>query len=160
MKNVVRISKKLLFITICLWITIATLRTFYNISKLYTEERKWLALSDDQQRVALFGDIYRAIKIIQEKTPGSAQILSLSPGGKTFFLSRYYLYPRKITYIKSTSEVAMAIKKNTFDYLVVFQTSEKDLDENNSLSWRLNYHPLVIFSNFKDRSAVLTIYKL
>jgi len=145
---------------VLVWVVLSFTRTIYNFSKVYTEEMSWISLDDSEKRVRLFGDLYRVVSFISGKTSLSSNILLLAPGGKTFYVSRYYLYPRRITYARSLKEMETAIRKDSFDYLVVFQTSERGLNEYDSLGWKIERSPESEFSIFDNKDATLKLYKL
>lgn len=148
----------LFLVLIVVWLFLAFTRTLYNFSKLYTEEASWVVLSDTDKRVRIFGDLYRVVSYVSAHTHPHANLLFLSPGGKTYYLSRYYLYPRNITYVRNPTEMRVALAKGTYNYLVVFQTSERGLNEYDSLSWKIDWVPDVTFNNFDNKDAVLKIY--
>lgn len=127
-----------LLILISVWFCLAFLRTFYNVSKTYTEEREWISLSDEEKRNKIFGDLHTFFRFVQKNTKEGSRILFLSPGGKTYYVGLYYLYPTRITYVKNIMEARGLMEKNKFDYLLVYQTQEKDLDENDSFSWEID----------------------
>lgn len=153
-------ARQLLLILLLLWGVLAVTRTVYNISKVYTEELSWISLSDSEKRTRLFGDLYRVATFVNSRTPSNSQILLLAPGGKTFYLSRYYLYPRKVTYARSMEEMEKEMRKDSFNYLVMFQTSEGGLNEYDSLRWKISATPESEFSTFDNKDARLKIYKL
>lgn len=159
-KNVNGVISTALFLLIFSWGLLAIVRSFYNFSKIYSEERSWIFLSDSEKRTRLFGDLYSVAVDVDSKTPVSSRILLLAPGGKTFFLSRYYLYPRRLVYVRSVKEMQEELKKNSFDYLVMFQTSERELNEYDSLSWKINKTPVYSSSAFENKKARLSIYIL
>lgn len=128
----------LLLILMSVWFVIAFLRTSYNVLKIYTEEKAWISLSDEEKRNKIFGDLHTFFRFVQRNTKEGSRILFLSPGGKTYYVGLYYLYPTKIIYVKNIIEARELMKKNKFNYLLVYQTREKDLDENESFSWQIN----------------------
>lgn len=124
-------------ILISVWTIIASLRTLYNFSKLFTEESQWFFLSDEQKKEKAFGDLNTFYRFAESHTPLNARILFLSPGGKAYYLGRYYLYPRKIFMAANPSDISQKLNKEKFDFLLVYQTKDKSLDENNSSSWNI-----------------------
>lgn len=126
-----------LILLIGLWTLIASLRTLYNVTKLFTEEKQWFFLSDEQKKEKSFGDLHTFYRFAESHTPLNSRILFLSPGGKAYYLGRYYLYPRKIFAVVNPSDISQKLNKEKFDFLLVYQTKEKSLDENNSLSWNI-----------------------
>ncbi len=155
-----RLLASLFLFLLSVWFIFSCARTVYNITKLYSEEASWVVLGDTDKRVRIFGDLYRVVSYISANTNQNSNLLFLSPGGKTYYLSRYYLYPRKITYVKNTSEMRRNLEAGMFDYLVVFQTSERGLNEYDSLSWKIDSVPDFTFLDFDNKAAVLKIYNL
>ncbi len=141
------------------WVLIASLRTVYNISKLFTEEKQWFFLSNEEKKEMAYGDLHTFYRFVEHHTPLSAKILFLSSGAKAYYLGRYYLYPRRIIFAKSPDEVYKILQREKFDFLLVYQTEDKSLDEHNSSSWNINnFTPTATHSG--DISAKGTIYKL
>lgn len=152
---------KSLFIIIVLWIVISVGRTFYNFSKLFTEEREWYNLSDQQKKVKLFGDLDPFFRFVEKNTSPKDSILFLAPGGKAYFLSRYYLYPRRIFYIKDQKEIELTLKKQSYDFLLEYQTNDPNLDENNSYTWRVSQNTkFVSYMSHNVYNSAAALYKL
>lgn len=101
---------KLLNLFLTLYFLIAVGALFYNGIKTYFEIKEWYFLSDTQKRHHLFGDIYDFFAYINKHTPPKSSILIVSKDVRTFFLGRYYLYPRKLQVVTSEAEVG----KQTF----------------------------------------------
>lgn len=129
----------LFLLLLALWFFLAFLRTGYNFSKVVTEETTWLSLPDEEKRIRMFGDTYSFLKFVEQNTPKTSSIVFLAPGGKAYYLARYFLYPRMITYIKNPEQITQIIDKNNFNYLIFYQSSEKDINENNSINWKLPF---------------------
>lgn len=159
-----KIHKSLYYLCIffiSIWILISILRTIYNVSKIYVEEKNWIILTDEEKRSKFFGNVYNFIKFIELNTDKNTNIVFLSPGGKTYYLSRYYLYPRKITYVKNPKEAYAILKKDKFDYFVVYKTNDKELNENDSLKWKIkNFKPIKIFSDVDNTDTIGYLFKL
>lgn len=149
------------FLLIILWLAMSFVRTFYNVSKIFTEERTWIMLSDEQKREKLFGDLHSLFRFAQKQTPASSNIIFLAPGGKTYFLGRYYLYPRKLKWVKNTEEVYRISSSKEYSYILMYQTRDRDLDEYGSISWKLEgYTPIATYSGESRNISKATLYKL
>lgn len=107
------------------WVGIATLRTIYNTSKIFTEEFKWLSLSDEQKRAKQFGDIHYFLRFVQKHTSPGSNILFFTDDGKTYFLSRYYLYPTKR--MGKLDNYLWDAKNISYDYYMVYPANHKEL---------------------------------
>lgn len=125
------VTKTLFWICIGIWSLISFTRTMYNVSKIFTEENKWVYLTQDQKRKKIFGEVYSFYTFVKDNTNEKSKILFLSPSGKTYYLARYYLYPRIIIYQKDIQGVKRELAKNSqYNYLMVLLTNDPDLHEN------------------------------
>ncbi len=142
--NKKKLLTKILFFLFFLWIAISLLRTFYNFSKLATEERKWYGLSDEQKRVLQFGDLHSFFRFIQSHTKNRSTILFFTDDAKAYYLGRYYLYPTKV--IGKFEPILWNSKKQTYDYIVIYPLKDKHLLENKSFQWSgIEYRRLLIY---------------
>ncbi|RJQ25587.1 hypothetical protein C4577_05485 [Candidatus Parcubacteria bacterium] len=155
------IINKLFIISLVLTFVFSILRVGYNYSKIITEEINWINLDDDQKRTKTFGDIYSFIKFVESNTEEKSEIAFLAPGGKTFYLARYYLYPRKITYLKSQKNIDDVMNSHNYDYIIIYKTNDSNLNENNSLFWKIeNIKPFREYFVPTDKQTEGLIYKL
>lgn len=90
------VSYYLLLILLLLWIGISLVRTFYNLSKLGIEERKWYFLTDEEKREMQFGDRHRFFRFVQVYTKKGSNILFYTHDGMAYYWGRYYLYPTTV----------------------------------------------------------------
>jgi hypothetical protein len=86
-----------LFVLLGVWALLAIGSVGYNAVNTVSEVKNWYFLTDTQKREKLFGDLYTFFTFIDKNTPADASILIKSFDVRTFFLGRYYLYPKKIT---------------------------------------------------------------
>lgn len=135
--------RQLLILALIVWFVLSVLRTGFNFSKIFTEEIFILNLSDDDKKKLQFGDLHRFYGFIERNIPNNSSSIFLAPGGQSYFLARYYLYPRRLYYAKSPREVDKLLGENKFDYLIVYQTNDSNLDEQNSIFWDYEYTNLV-----------------
>lgn len=148
----------ILILILIVWLGISVLRTTYNISKIFTEEKNWIFISDEEQRAKLFGDLYFLYKFVEASTPKNSNIIFISPGGKAYYLGRYYLYPRKVIYVKNPKEMNK-LSLNKYNFILMYQTSDPALNEYNSLEWKLEgFNSIATYSLGKNSKG--TLYKL
>lgn len=141
-----------------MWVIIATGRTFYNFTKVLSEEKDWIFLTDTQKREKIFGDLNSFFTFVQKHTPLKSKIIFLSPGGKTYYLGRYYLYPREIAYAKDVNEALSLTKTNKYTYLLLYRTTDVTLNENYSENWQTVQFDEIYRYTTKNTTGVL--YKL
>ena len=94
-------------------------------------------MSDTEKRQKIFGDLYTVTMLIEKNTMKKSQILLVSKEKMPYYLTRYYLYPRRI-YLNSS---------NKYPYIFVYNTkiSTKDYKEIASFSSKTgNYGKLYI----------------
>lgn len=93
--------KKIFLVAVGLWIIISALRLLINVSQIGTEEISTFSKNDNEKREIHYGDIYNLIQEIEKGTSQDKKIGVISYEGKNFYLARYYLYPRKVFWIKN-----------------------------------------------------------
>lgn len=146
---------------IVVWTALAAARTFYNFSKLFSEEKEWYFLSDEAKRRKLFGDLYYFFRFVEKNTSREARIIFYAPGGKAYYLGRYYLYPRRLTYAKTENEVRNFVKSNRYDYILSYQTKDKELSENNNYTLgNIPYKIILDYVGNDKFNSLGLIYKL
>lgn len=122
--NVVSLLKKCALLCIGIWIILATIRTGINVSKIYTEERFWLGLSDQQKREKIFGDVYEFIQFIDKHTTSSNATLVLYTPSNIHWHVKYFLYPKKFFVVDNENE----LKEKLSTYSSVAINITKPLD--------------------------------
>jgi hypothetical protein len=140
---------KLLIVIISLWIVIAAFRTFYNLSKLYTEERYWIGLSNEEKRAKYFGDIHYFLRFLDSKTSKGSQILFLTNDLKSHYLGRYYIYPDKELYAGHDLLKGREKKKN-YDFIAIYPTSPTLLNQTKKL---VNLNDYKKYATYKDNNG-------
>lgn len=103
---------------VVLWITFAILNVFYNIGKTIPEIKEWIFLSDDAKRQKLFGDIYAFYVFVNNHSEKNAKILFFPKDEMSFYLARYYLYPRIITRVDDEKKLQQLASMKTYSYIV------------------------------------------
>lgn len=125
--NKKNILPKILLLILAIWLSIALLRTFYNFTKLVTEEREWYYLSDEEKRAKQYGDIHYFLRFIQDNTKPSSNIIFITDNPKAYFLSRYYWYPTKrVGYFE---DFLWDNKMLIYDYYVIYPSNHKHLND-------------------------------
>lgn len=133
--------EKILFLILSLlifvWFCMSLFRTFFNISKIYTE-RSLIFASDDEKKREIFGELHPFFKFVGKTTEENSTIVFLMPNkdidSRFYYLSYYYLYPRKLKYI-SQKELKNNFIFNRDVYLTTFRFLR---DENINNSMELN----------------------
>lgn len=106
-----------------IFIVLSLLRTGNNIAKLYTEERTWFFLTDYEKRVKLFGNLYVLINKLERTIPKNETVLLISDDKRAHYLSRYYLYPRKIVDISVTD--LETIERDKFKIVAIYFNNKR-----------------------------------
>ncbi len=114
-------KKNTLFILIIFFICIAWFNIFYNLNKTVYEMKNWVFLSDTQKRVKIFGELYEITQLIDKNTTKKSKILLVTDKKMLYYLTRYYLYPRRI-YPTTAKELASTNKQNKYPYIFVYNT--------------------------------------
>ncbi len=89
--------KKFVILFITFWIVLSVFRTLFNFSKIFTEERVWIGISDEQKREKIFGPVYSFLQIIKQQTIKNDVVLMKTDDLKNFYIARYVLYPTRVT---------------------------------------------------------------
>lgn len=102
------------------WFFIGVARLFFNTTRMFTTEREWLFMSDDEKRTRLLGQEHIFLKHVQKITPKDAVIQVYIPSQDIlpgiFYKTIYYLYPRELSFEAST----VLIHSKRADYLVSY----------------------------------------
>lgn len=119
------VSSKILLFLFLAWIGIAFVRTGYNASKLFTEERAWYGLSDEQKRAKQFGDYHYFFRFVQTHTKSGSNIMFFTDDNEAYYLARYYLYPTKRMGIGESflwSDTSIR-----YDYYMIYPANHKNI---------------------------------
>lgn len=108
----------LLYLFFILWFILAFVRTGYNFSKIFFEEKQWLSLSDEKKREKIFGENHNLFRLVESKTDQSSKIILISKDMKDYYVGRYYLYPRHLLYLQEMKDFNQLNKKN--DYVLIY----------------------------------------
>lgn len=116
--------KRIFYFLLILWFVLSLARTFYNFSKIATEEKDWLSFSDDQKRSKIFGDLYDFLRFVEVDTRKGSDIIFYMPDltidGRLYYLGNYYLYPRRIEITDSLTYLAKRLSNNSIDYVISY----------------------------------------
>lgn len=91
--------QKLFWTIIVLWVIVASIRFFYNMSKIITEETSWIFLKPEEKRVKLYGDIESIYVKINNITNNSDCVSLITNDNTPYFFLRYQLFPKHIYWV-------------------------------------------------------------
>src|SRR5882724_6103981 len=106
MKSIIKVLLFIMIISACF-------NVVYNSVKTISEVKEWTPLSDTQKRHKIFGDLYDFLILVKTYTKNDDHILIYAKDGEkyqTYFLSIYYLYPRRITSTVDNNEFIQVAK--------------------------------------------------
>jgi len=92
---------------------------FYNSVKSISEIKNWAFLSDYQKREKIFGDLFVFIDLINKNTKNKSEILIIAKDEMPFYLSRYFLFPKKV-YRQDSLNIAQIDKEKKYQYIAVY----------------------------------------
>jgi len=122
-------KKIILLLILFLWAFIAFGRTIFNASKLITEERKWVFLTDEEKREKQFGEKHLFFRFVQKNTDSNSNILFFTNDGMAYYLARYYLYPTTVIWgERQFVEWKNDINRN-YDYVMYYPYLKTTLPE-------------------------------
>lgn len=110
--------KKTIAMVIVLWLVISILRSFFNISKVFTEDWPWIFISDSQKKSILYGDSYPLAACLNKNIPGNNTALFISDDGMLFYLTRYLVYPVKLYWLTTNQDALQSAKKYGITFIV------------------------------------------
>src|SRR6266550_146057 len=103
--NIVQLTKiKILLFLVILWVIIAFFNVTYNTIKSVSEAKQWMFLTNQQKQTKIFGDITNVFITINNDTNKNARVLLFTKDNMLFYLSRYYLYPKKVIWISEEKD--------------------------------------------------------
>ena len=133
------ITNKVALSLIFLWVAIALTGLVYNGVKSVSEVKEWFFLTDFEKRQKIFGELFTFLYALKSTTSDNATILVYSTDIRTFHLSLYYLYPRKITLVDSKNALQVAASTANYDYIALYHFNGK-IDE---IDMRASYSAIV-----------------
>lgn len=122
-KNILSLGAGILIAILLVFFGIACIRTAYNLSKVITEEKEWIGLSDEGRRKKAYGELYVFSERIKKQTKTNATVLFITTDTRAHYLVKYFLYPRRITVVKPNA----AASSPAF-YAAVFLPNCKEFD--------------------------------
>ncbi len=135
-------KRNFLFVLLSFYCFIAVGIVGYNIVTTVSEIKDWYFLTDIQKRHKIFGNLYDFFTFIDKNTPENAKILIVSSDVRTFFLSRYYLYPKKIIVLSSPKDISDL--KIAYEYIASY-----------GMPLSLNEYSLILTCGAKDGKGFL-----
>jgi len=88
------------FFIIIVWCLISFVRLVYNGVKLFTEEKAWIGLNEEERRVKAYGNIEQVYKTVNTRTKNTDCLLLDSGSPSSYFLLRYLLYPKHVYFLQ------------------------------------------------------------
>lgn len=101
------------------WTFFAISSVGYNVIKGGIEYNEWWHLTDSQKRQKIFGNIFIFLSFIDDNTQKTSEILLFSQDIKTYYLSKYYLYPRIVTTTTDKNKIIPLLKSRKFSYVAL-----------------------------------------
>lgn len=144
---------KVLLLLLSVWIFVSLTRTFYNLSKTYTEEKNWIGLTDEQKRGKFFGDTHYFLRFLDSHTSNKSQILLFTNDLRTHYLGRYYLYPSKI--IGEHDTFLWYPKKDIYDYIAIYPANSSLLEEAKSSSNIVKFKKIATYKGKNGQIGIL-----
>jgi hypothetical protein len=89
---------KLLLIVVIVWITFASFRTIYNLSKIPREEMSWVRLDDEEKKNKAYSEIHKIDKELKKVVAPNdcVHFYTKDKTGVSYFLLRYLSYPTRV----------------------------------------------------------------
>jgi hypothetical protein len=101
------------------WVVISVVSLVYNAKKSVSEIKEWAPLSDSEKRNKIFGDSHTFFIFIANHTDNKSHILIFSQDVKTFYLSKYYLYPRIVDSTDNYNDLKHIARKGVYSYIAL-----------------------------------------
>src|SRR3990172_6757120 len=96
---------KAITVLITLWFILSVSRLGYKYLRAFTSEKNWIFMIDYQKKTRLLGDDFIFLSNIASSCSISSTVNIFNPFPKSdqklFYLSYYYLYPRKLIFSPS-----------------------------------------------------------
>lgn len=115
--------KSIFLFLIYIWVGLSFIFLSYNFVKLFKEIKYWYFLSSTEKKEKIFGDKYKLIEFTDSNIDNNSSVYLLTDDVMTFFLTRYYLYPRNVYLIHNENEINKRLVDEERSYLV----SEKEI---------------------------------
>ena len=75
--------KVLIFFMILLWVVLSLGRVSYNIYRVFTKEKEWFYLSNEEKKIKTFGDLHIFLTLISQKTKSDSKITIILADAKS-----------------------------------------------------------------------------
>lgn len=119
--------KNIIVIIIIFWIFLAALRTFYNFSKIFTEEGRWIRMSIDEKKGKLFGEEYVYYAYLSKLLTNDSRVVVFSDDAKPYLIGRYQLYPMYVVHVRSYQSLKDEIRRRPTDVVMLYKLSEMEI---------------------------------
>lgn len=108
--------------------------------------------SDDIKRIKYFGSTYPVVLSLKSNIPDQSSLYLVADDQKTHFLSKYFLYPRKVFFSET---VESNFKHGHFDYYVVIDNLDSTRKYVIPLWLKFQKHKEIYISNYKIQIFML-----
>lgn len=119
--------KSVLAIILLFWLLFSVSSLVLNITELFSEEKIYFSATEDEKRKLLYGDSHLIYTFLLNQVKEIDNILLFSSSGKTFFLGRYYLYPKKI-YWAAEKRNMTTDKIKRYAYVLVYYSKDENIN--------------------------------
>lgn len=113
------VYNKILLVFLIIWTAFAVVSVAYNAVKTISEVKEWAFLSDNEKRYKIFDNLHDYFVFIQNNTNPNGSILLYSEDARAFYLSKYYLYPRKVDLADNVQDLKKMADSGEYMYLAV-----------------------------------------
>lgn len=130
--NTMKVPTSILLTVLLLFFGIAFFRTAFNLSKVITEERAWIGLSDEKRREKAYGPLYQFTQHIKTLTVKDTRVFFITTDPRAHYLVKYFLYPRKVEVVKAYTDTIRASYAAVFlsncgkEFEIAIKNLEKD----------------------------------
>lgn len=133
--------KKILLVALVIWFGASSIRFVDHVVRIATNETKTIFESDDTKRRDQFGQIYDVITYLNRHTDASDEVAMVTSNGEYFYLTRYYLYPKKVVWIQENS----AFKNQIYEAIFVDSAFVKEFPLKDIGYSRVNFGTTEVF---------------
>lgn len=126
MRNHTSVIGRLLLVLLGFWFLFSVMRVGYNAGKFLLEDWQVLLKTDQYKKEVTYGDYGTLAAVISKESPKDQQIYLYTSDGKAFFLTRYFVYPKKVIWLKNAYQLQEVIKTgNKKGSIVVYPSTEE-----------------------------------
>ncbi len=151
--------QKLFWITIAAWIIIASIRFFYNMSKVITEENAWIYLKPEEKRIKLYGNLEPIYVKLNTITNNSDCVSLITFDDTPYFFLRYQLYPKHIYWINNIDH-AINTPPHPCRFILLYNAKPDKNTDRYLNEWNKHPRKIVIFSNAQTKEQPSALYQI